>query len=229
MVTLPSAIPPILGHVVVTPRQFPTSLGRSSRLDSVTKIALAIAGSEASGGAGAQTDLKTFHQLGVFGCTSLTCIVSFDPHNDWGHRFVPVDPQVIHDQIEAAVAVHGRVDAVKIGMLGTPTTIGVVAEALESYQFPKVILDPVLICKGQEPGAALDTDNALREKLLPRADVVTRTSSRLRPWPGWTRSPPWKPLKMLPSGLVTRSSGRHRQGRHPAGHWHRSGRLLRRP
>lgn len=173
MVTLPSAIPPILGHVVVTPRQFPTSLGRSSRLDSVTKIALAIAGSEASGGAGAQTDLKTFHQLGVFGCTSLTCIVSFDPHNDWGHRFVPVDPQVIHDQIEAAVAVHGRVDAVKIGMLGTPTTIGVVAEALESYQFPKVILDPVLICKGQEPGAALDTDNALREKLLPRADVVT--------------------------------------------------------
>lgn len=154
-------------------RQFPTSLGRSSRLDSVTKIALAIAGSEASGGAGAQTDLKTFHQLGVFGCTSLTCIVSFDPHNDWGHRFVPVDPQVIHDQIEAAVAVHGQVDAVKIGMLGTPTTIGVVAEALESYQFPKVILDPVLICKGQEPGAALDTDNALREKLLPRADVVT--------------------------------------------------------
>ncbi|OFL29346.1 hydroxymethylpyrimidine/phosphomethylpyrimidine kinase [Propionibacterium sp. HMSC078F01] len=139
----------------------------------MTKIALAIAGSEASGGAGAQTDLKTFHQLGVFGCTSLTCIVSFDPHNDWGHRFVPVDPQVIHDQIEAAVAVHGRVDAVKIGMLGTPTTIGVVAEALESYQFPKVILDPVLICKGQEPGAALDTDNALREKLLPRADVVT--------------------------------------------------------
>ena len=110
------------------------------RLADVTKIALAIAGSEASGGAGAQTDLKTFHQLGVFGCTSLTCIVSFDPANGWGHRFVPVDPQVIHDQIEAAVAVHGRIDAVKIGMLGTPTTIGVVAEALERYQFPKVIL-----------------------------------------------------------------------------------------
>ena len=143
------------------------------RLADVTKIALAIAGSEASGGAGAQTDLKTFHQLGVFGCTSLTCIVSFDPANGWGHRFVPVDPQVIHDQIEAAVAVHGRIDAVKIGMLGTPTTIGVVAEALERYQFPKVILDPVLICKGQEPGAALDTDNALREKVLPHADVVT--------------------------------------------------------
>ena len=45
----------------------------------MTAIALTIAGSEASGGAGAQTDLKTFHTLGVFGCTALTCIVSMDP------------------------------------------------------------------------------------------------------------------------------------------------------
>ncbi|MBE6477245.1 MAG: hydroxymethylpyrimidine/phosphomethylpyrimidine kinase [Propionibacteriaceae bacterium] len=139
----------------------------------MTKIALAIAGSEASGGAGAQTDLKTFAQLGVFGATSLTCIVSFDPGNDWAHRFVPIDPQVIHDQIEAAVAVHGRIDAVKIGMLGTPTTIDVVAQALEQYDFEQIVLDPVLICKGQEPGAALDTDNALRAKILPHATVVT--------------------------------------------------------
>lgn len=139
----------------------------------MTKIALSIAGSEASGGAGAQTDIKTFHQLGVFGCTALTCIVSFDPQNDWGHRFVPVDPQVIRDQIEAAVAVHERIDAVKIGMLGTPTTIEVVSEALSTYQFSNVILDPVLICKGQEPGAALDTDNALRELVLPKATVTT--------------------------------------------------------
>ncbi|ERS38172.1 phosphomethylpyrimidine kinase [Propionibacterium sp. KPL1852] len=173
LLTPPWAVPSISDGVVVAPRQLPTSPGKTPKLADVTKIALAIAGSEASGGAGAQTDLKTFHQLGVFGCTSLTCIVSFDPDNDWGHRFVPVDPQVIHDQIEAAVAVHGQIDAVKIGMLGTPTTIGVVAEALETYKFPKVILDPVLICKGQETGAALDTDNALREQILPHADVIT--------------------------------------------------------
>jgi len=139
----------------------------------VTKIALAIAGSEATGGAGAQTDIKTFHQLGVYGCTALTCIVSFDPANDFGHRFVQIDPQVIHDQIEASVGVHSQIDAVKIGMLGTPTTIGAVADALKTYQFPQVVLDPVLICKGQEPGAALDTDNALREQVLPLADLVT--------------------------------------------------------
>ena len=136
-------------------------------------VVLTIAGSEASGGAGAQTDLKTFHQLGVFGCTALTCIVSFDPANDWGHRFVPIDPQVIHDQIEAAVAVHGRIDAVKIGMLGTVPTIETVAAALAEYDFPAVVVDPVLICKGQEPGAALDIDNALRELILPHATIAT--------------------------------------------------------
>lgn len=139
----------------------------------VPPIALAIAGSEASGGAGAQTDLKTFHQLGVFGCTSLTCIVAFDPKNGWGHRFTPVDPQVIHDQIEAAVAVHQKIDAVKIGMLGTVPTIDTVAAALAEYAFPQVVVDPVLICKGQEPGAALDIDNALREKVLPFATITT--------------------------------------------------------
>lgn len=138
----------------------------------MTHVALSIAGSEATGGAGAQTDLKTFQQLGVFGTVALTCIVSFDPKNGWGHRFVPVDPEVIHDQIEATTALHD-IDTVKIGMLGTPATIETVAEALAENRFRNVVLDPVLICKGQEPGAALDTDNALKEKILPFATVVT--------------------------------------------------------
>ena len=139
----------------------------------MTPIALTIAGSEASGGAGAQTDLKTFHTLGVFGCTALTCIVSMDPENDWNHRFVPVDPAVIADQIETCASVHSRVDAVKIGMLGTAPTIDVVERALETYDFPTVVLDPVLICKGQEFGGALEVDNALRTKILPRATMTT--------------------------------------------------------
>ncbi|MCT2178193.1 hydroxymethylpyrimidine/phosphomethylpyrimidine kinase [Brachybacterium muris] len=138
----------------------------------MTHVALTIAGSEASGGAGAQTDLKTFHQLDTFGTAALTCIVSFDPKNDWGHRFVPVDPQVIKDQIEATCAVHD-IDTVKIGMLGTPVTIDAVAESLTEQAFTHVVLDPVLICKGQEPGAALDTDNALKDQILPLATFVT--------------------------------------------------------
>ena len=135
-------------------------------------LAFVIAGSEATGGAGLQVDLKTFQQLGVYGVGTITCIVSFDPNNNWGHRFVPIEPQVIADQIEAATAAHD-LDVVKIGMLGTPATIDVVAEGLRRQPWRHVVLDPVLICKGQEPGAALDTDNALREQIVPLATVVT--------------------------------------------------------
>lgn len=138
-------------------------------------VTLTIAGSEATGGAGAQADLKTFQALGAFGMVALTCIVSFDPKADWGHRFVPVDPGVIADQLEAQFACY-TVDALKIGMLGTPSTIDTVAAALTDLGDARpthVVVDPVLICKGQEPGAALDTDNALREQILPLATFVT--------------------------------------------------------
>ncbi|MDD9207908.1 bifunctional hydroxymethylpyrimidine kinase/phosphomethylpyrimidine kinase [Georgenia sp. 10Sc9-8] len=138
----------------------------------MVKLAYVIAGSEATGGAGIQVDLKTYQQLGVYGLGAITCIVSFDPENGWAHRFVPVEPQVIADQIEAATSCHD-LDVVKLGMLGTPATIDVVADSLQQQTWRHVVLDPVLICKGQEPGAALDTDNALREKILPLATVVT--------------------------------------------------------
>lgn len=138
----------------------------------MVNTAFVIAGSEATGGAGIQVDLKTFQQLGVYGMGAITCIVSFDPNNNWAHRFVPVDPQVIQDQIEAATSCHD-VSTVKIGMLGTPATIAAVAESLQKQAWTNVVLDPVLICKGQEPGAALDTDTALRDQILPLATVVT--------------------------------------------------------
>ncbi|MCG7310066.1 hydroxymethylpyrimidine/phosphomethylpyrimidine kinase [Brachybacterium sp. ACRRE] len=136
-------------------------------------VALAIAGSEATGGAGAQTDIKTFHQLGVFGSVALTCIVSFDPQDGWAHRFVPIDPGTIADQIESSTAVH-EIDAVKLGMLGTPGTIDVVAGALAEHDFPHVVLDPVMICKeGEGDTPARATDDALMAKILPRATFVT--------------------------------------------------------
>lgn len=135
-------------------------------------LAYVIAGSEATGGAGLQADLRTFQQLGTYGVGTVTCIVSFDPKANWVHRFVPVEPQVIADQIEAATAAYD-LDVVKIGMLGTPATIDVVAEKLASQTWRHTVVDPVLICKGQEPGAALDTDTALRRQILPLATVVT--------------------------------------------------------
>ncbi|QNE13498.1 hydroxymethylpyrimidine/phosphomethylpyrimidine kinase [Pseudarthrobacter sp. NBSH8] len=146
---------------------------------SAPAVVLTIAGSEATGGAGAQADLKTFQELGVFGIANLTCIVSFDPSDNWNHRFVPVDQQVIADQLEATTAAYGPasgrpvLDTVKIGMLGSPATISTVAAALEAGRFRNVVLDPVLICKGQEPGHALDTDQALKAQILPLATFVT--------------------------------------------------------
>jgi pyridoxine kinase len=143
-------------------------------------VVLTIAGSEATGGAGAQADLKTFQELGVFGIANLTCIVSFDPKDSWNHRFVPVDQQVIADQLEATAAAYGPasgapsvLDTVKIGMLGSPATIATVAGSLKANAFGNVVLDPVLICKGQEPGHALDTDQALKAEILPLATFVT--------------------------------------------------------
>lgn len=143
-------------------------------------LALTIAGSEATGGAGAQADLKTFQELGVFGIVNLTCIVSFDPKDNWNHRFVPVDQQVIADQLEATTAAYGPasgapsvLDTVKLGMMGSPATINTVEAALKATSFKNVVLDPVLICKGQEPGHALDTDMALKAQLLPLATFVT--------------------------------------------------------
>ncbi len=146
----------------------------TSNIASSPALTLTIAGSEATGGAGAQADLKTFQELGTYGIVALTCIVSFDPKDSWNHRFVPVDQQVIADQLEAIQACYeDKLGTVKLGMMGSPATINTVAAALKSQQWDNVLLDPVLICKGQEPGHALDTDEALKANLLPLATFVT--------------------------------------------------------
>ena len=135
-------------------------------------FAYVIAGSEATGGAGVQADLRTLHQLDVYGVATLTCIVSFDPNAGWGHRLFPVPPEIIAQQFEAATSAYDF-SVVKVGMLGTPATIDVVSRSLRSRSWQHVVVDPVLICKGQEAGAALDTDQALRAQILPLATVVT--------------------------------------------------------
>ncbi|MFT4186020.1 MAG: bifunctional hydroxymethylpyrimidine kinase/phosphomethylpyrimidine kinase [Micrococcaceae bacterium] len=135
-------------------------------------IALTIAGNEATGGAGAAADLKTFQQLGVFGLQNLTCIVSFDANNNFNHIFVPIAPETISDQLNAAFNTYD-IETAKIGMLGTIPTIETVAKHLNGKPVKKLVVDPVLICKGQEPGAALDIDNALKQHIVPLAYLIT--------------------------------------------------------
>jgi pyridoxine kinase len=117
--------------------------------------------------------------MGVYGIGTITCIVAFDPNRGWGHRFYPTPPDIIGQQIEAATATHD-LSVVKVGMLGTPATIEAVARGLQSQPWRHIVVDPVLICKGQEPGAALDTDRALREAILPLATVVTPNNFEAR-------------------------------------------------
>jgi hydroxymethylpyrimidine/phosphomethylpyrimidine kinase len=132
---------------------------------------LSIAGSDSGGGAGIQADLKAFAACGAHGMTAITAITA---QNTVAVTAVhPIPPEVIVEQVRAVQDDIG-IDAVKIGMLGTPATIAAVARALDGL--PKgipVVLDPVMVA---ESGAELLEPAArsqLVEQLLPRAIVVT--------------------------------------------------------
>ncbi|WP_249962709.1 bifunctional hydroxymethylpyrimidine kinase/phosphomethylpyrimidine kinase [Histophilus somni] len=133
-------------------------------------IALTIAGSDNSGGAGIQADLKTFQMQKVFGMTAITAVTA---QNSLGvYDIHPVPPATIRSQLKA-IAEDYQVSALKIGMLGNVDIIQCVAEELEKYDFGKIVLDPVMYAKG---GAALLEPAAvstLRSLLLPKTDVIT--------------------------------------------------------
>lgn len=132
--------------------------------------ALTIAGSDSSGGAGLQADLKTFQERGVYGMTAITTIVSMDPSN-WSHRVFPQPLDTLEAQLDTILSI--GVDALKTGMLGSPEIIKLVARVIEDRQLKNVVIDPVMVCKGVDE--VLDPDNAinLREVLVPKATVVT--------------------------------------------------------
>jgi hydroxymethylpyrimidine/phosphomethylpyrimidine kinase len=131
---------------------------------------LTIAGSDSGGGAGIQADLKAFAHAGAHGMSAITAITV---QNTLEVRDVhPVPPEVIVGQVAAVVEDIG-VDAVKIGMLGSVATIEAVERALALIGDVPVVLDPVMVA---ESGAVLldgDARAALRERILPRATVVT--------------------------------------------------------
>lgn len=130
---------------------------------------LAIAGSDSSGGAGIQADIKTITMLGGYAMTAITAITA---QNTTGVSAIhPVPGEIIAAQIAACVDDIG-IDAVKIGMLADAATVAVVAAALHGAKVP-VVVDPVMVATS---GAVLTDDAAmaaLTEHLLPRAALVT--------------------------------------------------------
>lgn len=134
--------------------------------------AMTIAGSDSSGGAGMQADLKTFEELGVYGMTALTCIVAMDPHNDWFHNVFPIDMQVVEKQLETIVEGVG-VDAMKTGMLGSSVLVELVARTIDKYQLKNVVIDPVMVCKFSDEIMVPDSAQAIKELLVKRCDIIT--------------------------------------------------------
>ena len=103
--------------------------------------AMTIAGSDTSGGAGMEADLKTFTAMGVYGMTALTVIVAQNP-KDWAHEMYPIGMDVIEKQIKTIVEGIG-IDAMKTGMLGSAELVQLVADTIDKYNLKNVVIDPV--------------------------------------------------------------------------------------
>ena len=136
----------------------------------MTAIALTIAGSDSSGGAGIQADLKTFSALGVYGASVITALTAQNTRGVDGIHDVPAE--FVARQIDSVFS-DLAVNAVKIGMLSQPAIIAAVAAGLDRHAAPNVVLDPVMIAAS---GAALLVPEAvetLRRVLVPKALLVT--------------------------------------------------------
>lgn len=134
------------------------------------KKVLSIAGSDCSGGAGIQADLKTFSAHGVFGMSVIVSVVAENTS-----RVIDIQditPDMIQKQIDAVFEDIGA-DAVKIGMLSSPQCMQAVAEKLDQYKPHNIVIDPVMYAKN---GCALmnpDSIGKLIECIIPKADVLT--------------------------------------------------------
>ena len=132
---------------------------------------LTLAGSDASGGAGLEADLKTFQEFGVFGMTAITVIVAQGP-KDWSHPVFPIALDVIGKQMDTILEGIG-VDAMKTGMLGTEEIIDLAAKYVKEYKIKDFVVDPVMVCKGADDVMNPDTVKHLAMVLLPLAKVTT--------------------------------------------------------
>lgn len=133
------------------------------------KVALTIAGSDPSGGAGLQADLKTFHQFGVYGEAAVTLVTVQNTLDVTS--VVCLDPDLVGAQIRAVVE-DIPPEAAKTGALGSAAIIEVVAQLAASFSFPLVV-DPVMISKHGAPLIAPEARAALMACLLPQARLIT--------------------------------------------------------
>jgi hydroxymethylpyrimidine/phosphomethylpyrimidine kinase len=133
-------------------------------------VALSIAGSDSSGGAGIQADLKTFAALGVYGASVVTALTAQNTRGVTGIHLVP--PAFVTAQIDAVFS-DLDVAAVKIGMVAQLATIDAVVAGLERWSPKQVVLDPVMVATSGDRLLDQEAIDALRTKLIPRAALIT--------------------------------------------------------
>lgn len=134
------------------------------------KKVLTIAGSDSSGGAGIQADLKSFSANGVYGMSVITAITA---QNTMGVFAVQdLEEEIIKAQIDA-IFTDIAVDAVKIGMVSSISTIDAISDKLELYKPENLVLDPVMISKSGFSLLKPESKRALIKKLIPLATLIT--------------------------------------------------------
>ncbi len=133
-------------------------------------VALTIAGSDPSGGAGIQADLKTFSALGGYGCAVITALTAQNTAGVTG--VFPIPAGFVTEQLDTLFADVG-IDAVKIGMIADAEIAAAVAAALRRYRPAVVVLDPVMVATSGDRLLLPDAEGVLREQLLPLASIVT--------------------------------------------------------
>ena len=134
------------------------------------RTALTIAGSDSSGGAGIQADIKTMTANGVFAMSAITALTAQNTTGVAG--IMEASPEFLKQQIDC-IFTDIRPDAVKIGMVSSAELIIAIAEKLAEYQAENIVVDPVMVATS---GAKLISDDAidtLKERLLPMADILT--------------------------------------------------------
>lgn len=148
-------------------RSYDNSISDGNRKE--YRVALSIAGSDSSGGAGIQADIKTFSALGVYGATAITAITA---QNTIGvYSQLSISPQMVYDQI-VTVLDDLSPSVIKIGMLSNAEIVASVADALDNCTMP-IILDPVIVSTSGHRLLSVEGEELLKQRLLPMATLVT--------------------------------------------------------
>lgn len=136
------------------------------------KKVLTIAGSDSTGGAGLEADLKTFEEYGVFGFASITSIVTMDPKTGWSHEVTELPAELLLKQLISAFAGSGMA-ALKTGMMGNDANILAAVDFLDKQQVENIVVDPVIACKGTAQILQPEVVTAIKKYLLPLATITT--------------------------------------------------------